>query len=246
MIRWKCYLTANQVSEKTWAKVWLRGHASYETTALEIATREKHSLSGIFSIWHQTTRILLLFASLAALSSSTVGGHTHVNLTWPFQWWSLAGAVRCHASFFISAHQAGFYLHGWAIFVKPQQWPTPSESIAIYCVRKLVSCITHLQSCAKVDIWNKKKQILLNDTYKLNHCKEMGAKLGRRFLKQPAEKLKAVFVAVWMSVTQYRPDWLTQIGQQRSFQVLSFFCNNPTLRTIISSWYAFLYSQWLV
>jgi len=29
----------------------------------------------------------------------------------------------------------------------------------------------------------------------LNHCKEMGAKLGRRFLKQPAEKLKAVFVA---------------------------------------------------
>jgi len=38
-------------------------------------------------------------------------------------------------------------------------------------------------------------QILLNDTYKLNHCKEMGAKLGRRFLKQPAEKLKAVFVA---------------------------------------------------
>ena len=25
------------------------------------------------------------------------------------------------------------------IFVKPQQWPTPSESIAIYCVRKLVS-----------------------------------------------------------------------------------------------------------
>ena len=37
-------------------------------------------------------------------------------------------------------------------------------------------------------------QILLNDTYKLNHCKEMGAKLGWRFLKQPAEKLKAVFV----------------------------------------------------
>ena len=46
-----------------------------------------------------------------------------------------------------------------AIFVKPQQWPTPSESIAIYCVRKLVSCITHLQSCAKVDIWNKKKKL---------------------------------------------------------------------------------------
>ena len=46
-----------------------------------------------------------------------------------------------------------------AIFVKPQQWPTPSESIAIYCVRKLVSCVTHLQSCAKVDIWNKKKKL---------------------------------------------------------------------------------------
>ena len=45
------------------------------------------------------------------------------------------------------------------LFVKPQQWPTPSESIAIYCVRKLVSCITHLQSCAKVDIWNKKKKV---------------------------------------------------------------------------------------
>jgi len=46
-----------------------------------------------------------------------------------------------------------------AKFVKPQQWPTPSESIAIYCVRKLVSCITHLQSCANVDIWNKKKKL---------------------------------------------------------------------------------------
>ena len=37
-------------------------------------------------------------------------------------------------------------------------------------------------------------QILLNDTYKLNHCKEMGAEPRRRFLTQPAEKLKAVFV----------------------------------------------------
>ena len=50
------------------------------------------------------------------------------------------------------------YLHT-TIFVKPQQWPTPSESIAIYCVRKLVSCVTHLQSCAKVDIWNKNKKL---------------------------------------------------------------------------------------
>ena len=38
-------------------------------------------------------------------------------------------------------------------------------------------------------------QILLNDMYKLIHCKEMGAEPGRRFLKQLAEKLKAVFVA---------------------------------------------------
>jgi len=28
-----------------------------------------------------------------------------------------------------------------------------------YCIRKLVSCVTHLQSCAKVDIWNKKKKL---------------------------------------------------------------------------------------
>ena len=50
-------------------------------------------------------------------------------------------------------------------------------------------------------------QILLNDTYKLNHCKEMGAKLGRRFLKQPAEKLKAVFVACFpLEITHVRDD----------------------------------------
>ena len=40
-----------------------------------------------------------------------------------------------------------------AIFVKPQQWPTPSESIVIYCVRKLVSCITHLQSFPQTAGW---------------------------------------------------------------------------------------------
>jgi len=37
-------------------------------------------------------------------------------------------------------------------------------------------------------------QILLNDTYKLNHCKEMGAKPGRRFLIQPTAKLEPVIV----------------------------------------------------
>jgi len=38
-------------------------------------------------------------------------------------------------------------------------------------------------------------QILLNDKYKLNHCKEMGAEPGRRFLIQPAAKLEPVIVA---------------------------------------------------
>jgi len=33
-----------------------------------------------------------------------------------------------------------------AIIVKSQQWPTPSESIAIYCMRKLVSCVLHIFS----------------------------------------------------------------------------------------------------
>ena len=33
-------------------------------------------------------------------------------------------------------------------------------------------------------------QIMLNDKYKLNHCKEMGAEPGRRFLIQPAAKLE--------------------------------------------------------
>jgi len=36
-----------------------------------------------------------------------------------------------------------------AIIVKPQQWPTPSESIAIYCVRKLASCVLHIFSSAR-------------------------------------------------------------------------------------------------
>jgi len=39
-------------------------------------------------------------------------------------------------------------------------------------------------------------QILLNDMYKLNHCKEMGAEPGRRFLIQPAAKLEPVIVVI--------------------------------------------------
>ena len=31
----------------------------------------------------------------------------------------------------------------------------------------------------------------MNDKYKLNHCKEMGAESGRRFLIQPAAKLES-------------------------------------------------------
>jgi len=37
-------------------------------------------------------------------------------------------------------------------------------------------------------------QILLNDTYKLNHCKAMGAEPGSRFLIQPVAKLEPVIV----------------------------------------------------
>jgi len=48
-----------------------------------------------------------------------------------------------------------------AIIVKSQQWPPLSESITICCVRKLISCVTHLQSCAKVDTWNKNKNNVL-------------------------------------------------------------------------------------
>jgi len=33
----------------------------------------------------------------------------------------------------------------------------------------------------------------------LNHCKKMGAELGRRFLKQPATKLEPVIVVlIWL------------------------------------------------
>jgi len=59
-----------------------------------------------------------------------------------------------------------------AMFVKPHQWPTPSESIAIYCVRKLLSCITHLQSLFK-SIW----------------------------IKMPAEKLGPVIISTVISST---------------------------------------------
>ena len=40
-------------------------------------------------------------------------------------------------------------------------------------------------------------QIMLNDEYKLNHCKEMGAEPGRRFLIQPAAKLEPELLNFW-------------------------------------------------
>jgi len=65
-------------------------------------------------------------------------------------------------------------------------------------------------------------QILLNDTYKLNHCKEMGAKLGRRFLKQPAEKLKAVFVAPSRLLRIVSTDFLPCVCFASVYAVLLF------------------------
>ena len=70
-----------------------------------------------------------------------------------------------------------------AKFVKPHQRPTPSEPTAIHCVRKLVSCVTHPQSRAKVDTWNKKE--------KPTHCcqdqnsKPLKLKTTKTFFKNP-------------------------------------------------------------
>ena len=58
-------------------------------------------------------------------------------------------------------------LYHIAIFVKPQQWPTPSESIAIYCVRKLVSLyhiVTYNQTIARkleFAVWKKRNNLHL-------------------------------------------------------------------------------------
>jgi len=68
--------------------------------------------------------------------------------------WGISGLILLPSP----CNDSSLYL-SFSNFVKPQQWPTPSESIAIYCVMKLVSCVTHLQSCAKVHIWNKKKKL---------------------------------------------------------------------------------------
>jgi len=57
-----------------------------------------------------------------------------------------------------------------------------------------VQCLT-LRNLYQANVTVVALQILLNDTNKLNHCQEMGAKPGRRFLIQPAAKLEFVIVA---------------------------------------------------
>ena len=61
---------------------------------------------------------------------------------------------------------------------------------------KLVSSRNKLRSMRLVWVTAEAFQILLNDTYKLNHCKEMGAEPGRRFLIQPAAQLEPVIFAL--------------------------------------------------
>jgi len=55
---------------------------------------------------------------------------------------------------------------------------------------KLVSLRNKLRSIPLVCVSVVALRILLIDKYKLNHCKEMGAERGRRFLIQPAAKLE--------------------------------------------------------
>ena len=57
---------------------------------------------------------------------------------WAFQ--PAVWGISCLVLFPSPCNDSACTYHS-AIFVKPQQWPTPSESIAIYCVRKLVSLV---------------------------------------------------------------------------------------------------------
>ena len=43
------------------------------------------------------------------------------------------------------------------IIVKSRQWPTPRESIAIYWVKEIVSCVINRRYCAKEDIQTNRK-----------------------------------------------------------------------------------------
>jgi len=53
-----------------------------------------------------------------------------------------------------------FHIKPGGIIVNTQQWPTPSESIAIYCVRKLVSCVLHIFSPAQKSTFETKRKNL--------------------------------------------------------------------------------------
>jgi len=52
-------------------------------------------------------------------------------------------------------------------------------------------------------------QILLCDKYKLDHCKEMGAEPGRRFLIQPAAKLEPELLYPLKSVRRKALGWIS-------------------------------------
>jgi len=104
---------------------------------------------------HSSERVLFLRLSLVWVSSKQID-HCFYTQGFPGTLWTFFPWLHdCLYWYMRTANFACVF----EIFVKSQQWPTPSESIAIYCVRKLVSWVTHLQSCAKVDIWNKNKKL---------------------------------------------------------------------------------------
>ena len=81
-------------------------------------------------------------------------------------------------------------------FCNLEFWSQQQCVIFSFCFkcRKLVSLHNKLRSIRLEWVTVVALQMLLNDKYKLNHCKEMGAEPGRRFLIQPAAKLEPVIV----------------------------------------------------
>ena len=87
-----------------------------------------------------------------------------------------------------ACHSAGF--------VGPHRWPAPGESVAICCVGRLVSCVTHLRSCAGVGMWSKREEFT-------RCCWDQGSKLlklkiARVFCKNLG-LLKLKIAGVWHS-----------------------------------------------
>jgi len=72
---------------------------------------------------------------------------------------------------------------------QPPRWETPQTSIVDLPFR-ITTCFFLMRSIRLVWVTLVALQILLNDKYKLNHCKEMGAEPGRRFLIQPSANLE--------------------------------------------------------